>query len=467
MLPQQSLPSQSSGPPGDQPREPLKLRGLQLSLCRPSQRRAEGQSGSVQPDACKQPLHLATREVAQRAGHRLHPEQEQPDAVRHRLYVWIIARSPSDSLAFAQTRRKRPRGWQRPLLALASGDRLEAGFLLLLLLSSVPALSRMAHNAKGALLALLSFALFASHDVVVKFLGGSYAPFQIVFFSVLFSFPLVSLMLIRDTTPGHLRPIHPWWTALRTVSAVITGICVFYAFSVLPLAQTYAILFAQPLVITVLAIPILGERVRLRRWIAVLVGLAGVIVVLRPGGTELSLGHAAALVGACSGALAAIVVRKIGHEERSVVLLLYPMLTNFVIMACALPFVYQPMPIEHLGAVGVMAVLAIAGGFVLIGAYRNGEAVIVAPMQYSQLLWATLYGALFFDEWPDAMTLAGAVLIIGSGVYIVLRESRSTASENTPVLRTRTRFETGTSLRIGPLLRALGRREKTLQETPQ
>ncbi|NVK62163.1 MAG: EamA/RhaT family transporter, partial [Rhodobacteraceae bacterium] len=73
----------------------------------------------------------------------------------------------------------------------------------------------MAHNAKGALLALLSFALFASHDVVVKFLGGSYAPFQIVFFSVLFSFPLVSLMLIRDTTPGHLRPIHPWWTALR------------------------------------------------------------------------------------------------------------------------------------------------------------------------------------------------------------------------------------------------------------
>lgn len=350
------------------------------------------------------------------------------------------------------------------MLALASGDRLEAGFLLL---SSVAALSRMAHNAKGALLALLSFALFASHDVVVKFLGGSYAPFQIVFFSVLFSFPLVSLMLIRDTTPGHLRPIHPWWTALRTVSAVITGICVFYAFSVLPLAQTYAILFAQPLVITVLAIPILGERVRLRRWIAVLVGLAGVIVVLRPGGTELTLGHAAALVGACTGALAAIVVRKIGHEERSVVLLLYPMLTNFVIMACALPFVYQPMPIEHLGAVGVMAVLAITGGFVLIGAYRNGEAVIVAPMQYSQLLWATLYGALFFDEWPDAMTLAGAVLIIGSGVYIVLRESRSTASENTPVLRTRTRFETGTSLRIGPLLRTLGRREKTLQETPQ
>ena len=325
----------------------------------------------------------------------------------------------------------------------------------------------MGHNAKGALLALLSFALYSAHDVVVKLLGAVYSPFQIVFFSVLLSFPLVSLMLIRDTTPGHLRPIHPWWTALRTVSAVITGLCAFYAFSVLPLAQTYAIIFAQPLLITVLAIPILGEQVRLRRWIAVLVGLAGVIVVLRPGATELTLGHAAALVAACCGSLSSIVVRKIGHEERSVVLLLYPMMTNVVLMACALPFVYQPMPIEHLGGVGVMAVLALIASFVLIGAYRAGEAVIVAPMQYSQLIWATLYGALIFDEWPDEMTLAGAVLIIGSGVYIVLREGRGKASENTPVLRTRTRFETGTSLRIGPLLRAIRRREKTVQKSTQ
>lgn len=323
----------------------------------------------------------------------------------------------------------------------------------------------MGHNARGALLALLSFGVFSAHDVIVKTLGADYASFQIVFFSVLFSFPLVSLLLIRDTTPGHLRPIHPWWTALRTISAVITGFCVFYAFSVLPLAQTYSILFAQPLIITVLAIPILGERVRLRRWIAVLVGLAGVMVVLRPGSTDLTLGHLAALVGAFFGALAAIVVRKIGHEERSVVLLLYPMMTNFVVMACALPFVYRPMPIEHLGAIGIMATLALFGGLVLIAAYKAGEAVIVAPMQYSQLLWATLYGALLFDEWPDTMTLAGAVLIIGSGVYIVLREGRSGSSENTPVLRTRNRIETGTSLRIGPLSRAMRRREKAMKES--
>ena len=157
-------------------------------------------------------------------------------------------------------------------------------------------------------------------------------------------------------------------------------------------------------------------------------------------------------------------VRKIGQDERSVVLLLYPMMANFLIMACAMPFVYTPMPVEHLGAVGLMAVLASLGGLLLISAYRAGEAVIVAPMQYSQLLWAVLYGALFFDEYPDTVTLLGAALIIGSGLYIVLREGRAGTSENTPVLRTRARIEFGTSLRVGPLLRALRRRDKVMKE---
>ena len=206
-------------------------------------------------------------------------------------------------------------------------------------------------SLRGVGYALISFAIFATHDVVIKKLGGIYAPFQLIFFAVLLSFPLVTLMLMRDTTPGHLRPVHPWWVAVRTCAGVIGGTSAFFAFSVLPLAQTYAILFASPLLITVLAIPILGERVRIRRWLAVIVGLAGVMVVLRPGGegTSLSLGHAAALTAAVFSALAAIIVRKIGNEERSVVLLLYPMLGNFLVMACFLPFYYIPMPIEHLG----------------------------------------------------------------------------------------------------------------------
>ena len=95
----------------------------------------------------------------------------------------------------------------------------------------------MSPNAKGALLALLAFGIFSTHDVVVKILGGVYSPFQIVFFSVLLSFPLATVMMMRDANPGTLVPRHPWWLALRTGAAVVTGVSVFYAFSVLPLAQ--------------------------------------------------------------------------------------------------------------------------------------------------------------------------------------------------------------------------------------
>ncbi len=306
----------------------------------------------------------------------------------------------------------------------------------------------MSGNLKGALLALAAFGVFAAHDVIVKFLGASYSPFQIVFFSVLFGFPLVSVMLIGDAEPGHLRPVHPWWVTLRTLSIVVTATAAFYAFSTLPLAQVYAILFATPLLITVLSIPILGERVRLRRWIAVIVGLAGVIVVLRPGTADLSLGHLAALGAAVGSAFASIIVRKIGPDERNVVLMLYPLLANFAIMGALLPFVYEPMPITHLLGLAALAVMAFSAGLMVIWAYKAGEAGVVAPMQYSQILWAALYGALFFDERLDLGTALGAAIIIGSGLYIVLREQQPGASTTRPVLRARGRINTGTYARL-------------------
>lgn len=306
-------------------------------------------------------------------------------------------------------------------------------------------------NTRGAVYALIAFGIFATHDVIIKVLGGGYSPIQIVFFSVLFSFPLATLYLMRDKTSGTLIPVHPYWMAARTIAAVITGVSAFYAFSVLPLAQVYAIIFASPLLITILAIPVLGEVVRIRRWVAVLVGLCGVMIVLRPGQTDLTLGHLAALAAAVGGAFASVIVRKIGREERTVVIMLYPMMANFIIMAAMLPLVYEPLPLADLGRLAVIALFAWIAGRFLIAAYNSGEAVIVAPMQYSQIIWATFYGFFFFGELPDMGTLIGSCVIIASGLYIVLRESRSDTSE-TPVLRTRSRPETGTTLRIGPML---------------
>lgn len=308
-------------------------------------------------------------------------------------------------------------------------------------------------NIKGLLFALLGFATFSVHDVVVKYLGSSYSPVQIIFFAGLFSFPLLTFVLMSDPTRENLRPVHPWWVSVRVFGALGAGLLAFYAFSVLPLAQTYTLLFAAPILITVLAIPMLGESVGPHRWAAVLIGLLGVIVVLRPGAQELTLGHAAALGSAFCNALSSVVVRKIGKEERTVVLLLYPLAGNFILMGLALPFVYVPMPMLDLGGLGIMALLGFTASMCVIAAYRFGEAAIVAPMQYSQIIWATFFGFLLFGESLDRPTISGAGLIILSGLYIVYRESRGGKSSTTPVLRNRSRGYSPGSLRTSAILK--------------
>jgi S-adenosylmethionine uptake transporter len=310
------------------------------------------------------------------------------------------------------------------------------------------------NHLKGAAASLMAFGLYASHDALVKYLGATYAPFQTIFYSTLFAFPLVTVMLMRDREAGTLRPRHPGWVAARTGVAVINVICGFYAFSVLPLAQAYAVFFAMPLLITLMAIPMLGERVGIHRGLAVVAGLIGVLIVLRPGHAPLGLGQLAALGAATAGAFVSVVLRKIGGEERSAVIMLYPMVANFVVMIFFLPFVYRPMPVEHLGLLGLMSLLGFSGGLFIILAYRSAPAVIVAPMQYSQIIWAALYGVLFFDERIDTWTLAGTAVIVLSGIYIVLREGTPRVSENRPVLESRPRAEVGVIPRLtGRLLR--------------
>lgn len=294
------------------------------------------------------------------------------------------------------------------------------------------------HNAprSGILIAIAAFAIFATHDALIKHLGGSYAVFQIMFFSVMFGFPPIALSMSAARSLENFRPHHPWWLGARTLCTVIGMVCGFYAFTTLPLAEAYAILFATPLLITALSVPMLGEVVRLRRWIAILVGLLGVLIVLRPGATELALGHGAALVASIASSFASIIVRKIGPDERSAVLVLYPLTTTMICMAALLPFVYVPMPLPDLGLTAVIGIMAFLGQFGIIVAYKKASATLIAPMQYSQILWATLYGMLFFDEFPDIWVAVGAAVIIASGIYIVLRESKDTVSGEKPVLRT-------------------------------
>ncbi len=308
-------------------------------------------------------------------------------------------------------------------------------------------------NIKGALIALAAFGIYATHDVVIKYLGASYSVFQIVFFSVLFGFPVNMFLLMGEPKPETLRHKYPFWTALRSIAVVFTGATAFYAFSTLPLTQTYAIIFAMPVLITLLAIPMLGERIGIRRASAVVVGLVGVLIVLRPGAADLNLGHLSALAAAFGGALVSVILRKIGSEERSVTLMLYPMMANFIVMGALLPFVYEPMPLLDMALMALVAILALFAMWLVISAYRMADAVIVAPMQYSQILWAVFFGTMFFGEGVDQATVIGAAVIIASGVYIVLREDSRPADSQKPVLRTHGRIGAPSVPRMTAILR--------------
>jgi drug/metabolite transporter (DMT)-like permease len=298
-------------------------------------------------------------------------------------------------------------------------------------------MATLSPNLKGILLGLLGFAIYATNDVVIKVLGQTYAPIQTLFFLVLFGFPVALLMLLTDPTEASLRPRRPFWVGMRIVGYLINSLCGFYAFATLPLAQVYSLLFTGPLMITLLAVPILGERLGLQRLGAVLVGLLGVLVVLRPGGeVTLSLGHLAAFGAAFGGSLAAVAGRKVGDVERSAVLLIYPMLAAFLISGALLPTVYQPMPLDHLGLYALVAALNFAATLTVIAAFRAGEAAVVSPMNYSQIIWATGFGVLLFGEVPDLGTFLGSAIIIASGLYIVLRENSGSRSIIRPVLTT-------------------------------
>jgi len=288
----------------------------------------------------------------------------------------------------------------------------------------------------GMLFALTGFGVFALHDALIKTLD-SYSVFQILFFAVLFSHVPFTFYLAADKQTRNLRPVHPGWVLLRAVFMVGSACFAFFAFSTLPLTQAYSLLFTMPLLITVLAIPLLGERVHLIRSLAIVLGLIGVLVVLRPGVQPLQWGHLAALAGAFCSAMSGVITRKIGAEERGATLILYPLIGNILFAGTLLYFVYQPMPFADLGKMAALGVLGMAGQYSIIRAYRAAPAALVAPFQYSQMVWAVIYGYFWFGNVPDRFVFMGAGLIVLAGLMIVWRESAPGVSISRPFLRTR------------------------------
>ncbi len=276
---------------------------------------------------------------------------------------------------------------------------------------------------RGALLSLAAFGAYACSDVSLKALGHLQS-FQVMFLSALCTLPFLILQIYWTHGRSSLWPNLPGLTLLRMAITLLGSACVIYTFTHLPLAQCYAIFFTMPLMITVLAWPLLGEPIDPWRGTLVAIGFAGVLVALQPGSTDFQFAHLTAICGATTGALNSLILRKIGHREKSGVILLYPVLGQLVVAAAIMPLVWQPIGVPDVQIGFVIGILGTVGGLLIIAAYRTAPAIVVAPMQYSQILWASVLGILFFDEIPSLMSVIGIGIIIAAGLMLLFSAGR-------------------------------------------
>lgn len=280
----------------------------------------------------------------------------------------------------------------------------------------------MSPSLKASLLGLSGFGLFSLADSIIKYLGGAYGPVQIVAYVGMFTLPLIGLLWLREG--GSLRLAFPRLMAVRTAALIANGLLVTYAFGVLPLAQAYAIFFTMPLLIALLAWPLLGERIDLAGGFAVLLGLVGVLVALNPGRMELSFGHLAAILGALAAAVHYLILRRTGHAESAVAMLLYPVLGQTISALLLLPGRHVPMPPADLGLVALLTLAGFTGTRLMIAAYRTAPPIVVAPMQYTQIAWAALFGAVFFNEPMGLQTVIGMSIIAAASLVAIARQDR-------------------------------------------
>ncbi len=276
---------------------------------------------------------------------------------------------------------------------------------------------------KGFLLGLFAYASFSWGDATIKSLGSQVGVFQIGFFSILFSGIFIFFSRPRDERwRDFWRMSRPFAVHGRAISGLLAGILGIYAFTTIPLAEAYALIFLSPLFVTVLSAVVLKEDIGPWRWAAVLAGIVGVMLVVRPGFKALELGHVAAIGVAFLAAMTIVLLRSLAGKEKRTsimgVLLTYGLIFNGV---ASIPEFVAPN-LHQLLAFAFIGLCTATGQITLLVATRIAPASQIAPSHYSQILWAVAIGATFFHEYPDATAILGLGVIAASGLLTMIRE---------------------------------------------
>ncbi len=279
-------------------------------------------------------------------------------------------------------------------------------------------------STRGILVVLLAWFLFACMDAGTKQLADAYPVVQILWVRFL-SLAAIAWWLARRQAPhAPLRTKHFWLQSLRSLVLVVEIGLFILAITVLPLAEAHAILAVTPLIITALSVPLLRERVGMRRWSAVGVAFTGVLIILRPGLGVMEPMALAALLCAFMFAFYQVLTRIVSRDDNSAVTLFYTALIGAVVLTAIGPFFWVWPDAKGWALFALVAALGATGHFLLINALRLTPAATLQPFSYSVLIWATLVGFVFFGNLPDLWTVVGAVVIVASGLYTLAREQR-------------------------------------------
>ena len=282
---------------------------------------------------------------------------------------------------------------------------------------------QVAKTGLGIALMVLAVGLFTTMDALVKSLGGTYPTIEIVFFRGIFALVPLAMFILPKGSLAALRTTRPLAHALRAVVGLLSLSAFFYAYIYLPLADVIAISFAAPLFVTALSVPLLGERVGARRWAAVLVGFAGVLVMARPAGGVLHPAALVALGGTVGYALVMIFVRKMSRTETSTAIVFYYSITSALIAGAILPFQWVAPTMPDLMA--LIAVGLVGGGaqIAMTNAFRLADVSIVAPFDYTGMIWAAILGYAVWGDVPGPNIWIGVAIVTASGLYILRREA--------------------------------------------
>lgn len=290
---------------------------------------------------------------------------------------------------------------------------------------------RLTPTQRGVLSMLCAIGFFAAMDTGLKMLSGHYPPAQVAALRGLASWPLVAVWAMASVGANALLRVRWRLHLLRGVLAVLMMIGFTYALRTLPLTTAYSLFFVAPLFITALSGPLLGERVGAGRWLAVAGGAVGVLVVLRPSAQGLLGWGGLAVIGAAAAyAVSAVMVRLIGKTDSTQAMVFW-MLTMLSIGAglLALP-AWQVVQAGDWWVIAGVGIVGALGQYAITEAFRLGEASVIAPLEYTALVWGLGIDILLWNTWPDAITLIGAGIIVGSGLYLLRRERAHLEAEH-------------------------------------